>query len=102
MIDLEQHADGIILPVRAQPGARQNTLRGIEQGMLKVAVTQVPEKGKANRAIIETISKSLGLRKSQFELLQGETSRKKRFLVRHITRDEFFRRLHEALGSHDE
>ena len=102
MIDLDEHAEGVILPVRAQPGARRNTLRGIEQGMLKVAVTQAPEKGKANRAIIETISKSLGLRKSQFELLQGETSRRKRFLVRRITRKELFSRIREALGSIDE
>ena len=102
VIDLEQHTEGIVLPVRAQPGARQNALRGIEQGMLKVAVTQAPEKGKANRAIIETLAKSLGLRRSQFQLLQGETSRRKRFLVRQMTREEFFRRLREALGGYDE
>lgn len=85
MIDLEPHAAGTILPVRAQPGARRNEIRGEQDGMLKVCVTQVAEKGKANKALIEVLAKGLSLRKSQIELLSGETSSHKRFLVRDIT-----------------
>ena len=76
------------MPVRAQPGSRANGLRGEQDGMLKVSVTQIAEKGKANRAIVDTLAKELRLRKSQFELLSGETSRDKRFLVRGIPIDE--------------
>jgi len=53
--------------------------------MLKVCVTQVAEKGKANKALIEVLAKGLSLRKSQIELLSGETSSQKRFLIRDIT-----------------
>ena len=88
MLALASHPDGTILPVRAQPGARRSEIRGIQDGMLKVCVTQSPEKGKANRAIVELLSKSLGLKKSQIELLSGETSHQKRFLVRGVTIDE--------------
>ena len=85
MLILTSHPDGAILPVRAQPGARRNEICGIQNGMLKVCVTQSPEKGKANRAIVELLCKSLGLKKSQIELISGETSHQKRFLVRGIT-----------------
>jgi len=88
MLDLQSHAEGTILPVRAQPGARRNELRGDQDGMLKVSVTQSPEKGKANKAIVELLAKSLGLKKSQLELLSGETSHQKRFLVRGVTPTE--------------
>ena len=88
MIELEPHAEGVVLPVRAQPGARRNEIRGEQDGALKVCVTQVPEKGKANKAIVALLSKSLGLRKSQIELIAGETARQKRFLVRDIETDE--------------
>ena len=71
---LEPHADGTILPVRAHPGARRNEIRGVQDGMLKVSVTQAPEKGKANKAVIELLAKKLGLKKSQIELIAGETS----------------------------
>lgn len=93
MIDLQPHCDGTILPVHAHPGARRNELRGELHGMLKVCITQPPEKGKANKAIVELLSKRLSLRKSQFELVSGETSRQKRFLVREITPDELAERI---------
>jgi uncharacterized protein (TIGR00251 family) len=85
MIAIEPHADGAILPVRAQPGSRANGLRGEHHGALKVSVTQVAEKGKANQAIIKVLAKALGLRRSQVKLLSGETSPQKRFLVSGIT-----------------
>ena len=85
---LEPHPAGTILPVRAHPGARRNEIRGVQDGMLKVSVTQWPEKGKANKAVIELLAKKLGLKKSQIELVAGETSHQKRLLVRGIMRDE--------------
>lgn len=85
MIAIESHAEGVILPVRAQPGSRKSELRGAQDGALKVAVTQIAEKGKANKAIVAFLSKQLGLRKSQLELISGETSPQKRFLVRDVS-----------------
>jgi hypothetical protein len=98
MLALEPHRDGTILPVRAHPGARRNEIRGLQDGMLKISVTQAPEKGKANKAVIELLSKQLGLRKSQIELLAGETSSQKRFLVRDVPPDELRRRIEPWLA----
>jgi uncharacterized protein (TIGR00251 family) len=86
MVELQDHAEGVVLPVRAQPGARQNAVRGERAGALCVAVTQVAEKGKANAAVIEVLAAALGLRKSQLELLSGETNPQKKFLVRGVDR----------------
>jgi uncharacterized protein (TIGR00251 family) len=93
MIAIEPHSEGSILPVRAQPGARRNGLGGEQDGQLKVAVTQVAEKGKANRAIIEVLARKLSLRKSQVELLSGETMSRKRFLIRGLTPAELSQRI---------
>jgi uncharacterized protein len=98
MIFLESHSAGTILPVRAQPGARRNEIRGEQDGQLKVCVTQQPEKGKANKAVIELLAKRLGLKKSQIELLSGETSHQKRFLVRGIRTDELADLVQRGLG----
>ena len=99
MIALETHAEGVILPVRAQPGSRKNELKGEQAGALKVAVTQVAEKGKANKAIIEVLCNSLKLRRSQIELLAGELAAQKRFLVREITIEELAARIEQACPS---
>lgn len=93
MIALEPHAGGTILPVRAQPGSRRNEIRGQQDGALKVCVTQIAEKGKANKALVALLSKELSLRKSQLELLSGETSQQKRFLIRDITAADLAARL---------
>jgi len=95
-VDLEPHPEGTILPVRARPGARRNEIRGEQGGMLKACVTQSPEKGKANKALIGLLSKTLSLRRSQIELISGETSRAKRFLIRNVT-PESLRRIIDQL-----
>ena len=69
------------MPVRAHAGARQNAVLGERQGALRIAVTAAPEKGKANRAIIDLLSDRLGVAKSSIELIAGETTPQKRFLV---------------------
>jgi uncharacterized protein len=97
LISLESHTDGVILLVRAQPGARRNEIRGEQDGMLKVCVTQSPEKGKANKALVELLSKKLGLKKSQIELISGETSHHKKFLVRGMTLQELHSLLNETI-----
>ena len=93
MLAIEPHPDGVILSVHVHPGARRNEIRGVQNGQLKIGVTQAPEKGKANKAVIELLCKSLRLRKSQIELLSGETSRQKRFLVREIGTEELAERI---------
>src|SRR5271166_4877765 len=98
MLDLQPHPDGTILPVRAQPGARRNEIRGLQDGALKVCVTQAPEKGKANKAIVEVLAKWLGLRKSQIELISGETASQKKFLIREVGRQELSERIKTRLA----
>jgi len=96
-IALEPHPEGTILPVRARPAARRNEIRGEQDGMLKVSVTQAPEKGKANKALIGVLSKALRLRKSQIELIAGETSSNKRFLIRGVTVEALWQAIQRAL-----
>jgi uncharacterized protein (TIGR00251 family) len=98
MIALADHAEGCVLPVRAQPGARRPGVQGEQNGALRVAVAAPPEDGRANRALAEALRAALGLKRSQVALLSGQTGRDKRFLIRGLTRDELGRRLAALLG----
>lgn len=97
MIALAAHPDGTILPVHAHAAARKNALRGVRAGALQVSVTQAPEKGKANQAIIALLAKALKARKSQFELIAGTSSPMKKFLVRGISAVELALRIERVL-----
>jgi uncharacterized protein (TIGR00251 family) len=88
MIAITEHGDGCILPVRAQPGARRSGVVGEQAGALKVAVTAPPEDGRANQALLEVLRDALHLKRSQEELIGGETSRDKRFLIRGLPKGE--------------
>jgi uncharacterized protein (TIGR00251 family) len=97
MIAITDHAEGCVLPVRAQPGARRAGVQGEQNGALKVAVTAPPEDGRANQALVEMLREALGLKRSQVELLSGPTSRDKRFLIRGVARAALEKRLAELL-----
>jgi hypothetical protein len=98
MIELTAHTEGVVLAVRAQPGARANAVRGEQDGALKVAVTQVAEKGKANRAILAVLCDALQLKKSQVEILSGDLSAQKKVLIRGVTPTELTARLQPLLS----
>jgi hypothetical protein len=93
VIELDEHPAGIVLHVRAQPGARRREIRGIHAGALRVAVTQVAEKGRANRAVAELLCESLALKRSQLELLSGQTATEKRYLIRGLPAAELAARI---------
>ena len=98
MIQLSEHAEGVLVPVRAQPGARKAGILGEQAGALKVAVTAPPEDGKANKALAEVLRRALGVKRSQVELISGQTSRDKRFLIRGVTAGDLQARLAVLIG----
>jgi uncharacterized protein (TIGR00251 family) len=98
LIALEPHPDGVVVPVKALPGSRQNGIRGEHDGALKVSVTQVAEKGKANKALVFVLVDQLQLRKQQIELISGETSSRKRFLVRGVAEQSLRARIDALLA----
>src|SRR4029453_13732684 len=98
MIELSPHPEGVLLSVRAQAGARVNAVRGVQNRMLKVAVTQVAEKGKANQALAETLAAVLGLARSQVELASGAPSRQKKFLIRGVSQEDLSARIEAILA----
>jgi len=87
-LDIKPHAEGAILAVRAQPGAKRNAVLGEQASALKIAVTAPPEDGRANAALVELLRDWLDMKRSQVELAGGATNRNKTFLIRGLTPDE--------------
>lgn len=79
-------ADGAVLRLRVTPNARADSIEGVEpdadgQDQLRVKVRAVPEKGRANAAVIALLAKRLGLPKSSFSVIAGDTARTKRLAI---------------------
>ena len=99
MISVTPHAEGCVLAVRAQPGARKNAVVGEHGGALKVSVTAPPDDGRANEAMTHLLREWLGLKRSQVELVGGVSSRNKQFLITGVTMEELTALLTQRLTS---
>ena len=62
---------------RVEPGPQGEDA----QRPLRVRVTASPEKGRANGAAVKLIAKSLGLPKSDIQIIAGATARNKTLMV---------------------
>lgn len=74
--------DGLRISVRLTPGAGRNSIDGIGEdaagkAVLKVAVTAVPEKGRANKALTGLLAKTWRVPKTKIELIAGSKDRNK-------------------------
>lgn len=81
--------EGLQIHVRLTPKAARNAIQGWTAGpegqwVLKASVTAVPEKGKANDALVALLSKSWKLPKSAILIARGETDRNKTLILRDI------------------
>ena len=78
--------DGLQVRLRVSPKASRDAIDGVVadgqgNGVLKIAVTAVPEKGNANAAVIKLLAKAWRIRKSDMDIVQGATDRNKILLI---------------------
>lgn len=85
MLELVKEGDAVVVRVRVQPKASRDAIVGEHNGALKVSVTAPPDKGKANKAVVELLARALGTAKSNVALVSGAASRDKAFAVRGVT-----------------
>ncbi len=74
--------DGLLLFLRVTPNAGADRIEGVEQrddgtAVLRIRVRAIPDKGKANAAVIALVAKALGVPKSAVALVAGDTARLK-------------------------
>ncbi len=76
--DVEQ---GLLISVKVIPNASKNEIIK-SADTLKLRITSQPIEGKANKAVIEFLSKQLKVPKSYFEIVKGQASKDKKILIK--------------------
>ena len=87
MLDVVTTNTGVILSIRTQPHANRNRIIGEYGGRLKLTVTPAPEKGKANKAVIELLANTFHISESSIHIISGESSRDKRIMIEGLTQE---------------
>lgn len=81
------------LAVKITPNAGRNEITGLKEGVLQVRIGAPPDKGKANKELVDFLSEKLGVKKSGVLIIKGQTSRNKVISVAGLSREEIIKRL---------
>lgn len=62
------------ISIKVVPSSSRNKICGWHDKRLKIKVQAPPEDGKANKAVLNLISTTLGFKKSDIRIVSGDTS----------------------------
>lgn len=79
--------EGIIVNLKISPNASKNEIIKSPDGV-KVKITAQPIDGKANKCLVEYLSKLFRIPKSSILILKGETSKEKTILIKTVDDDK--------------
>ena len=80
-------AENLIIKLKISPNASKNEIIKTDE-MVKVKGTAQPIENKANKALVEFLSKNFKVPKSSIEIVKGETSKEKTILFKNISSDK--------------
>ena len=78
----------VIITVYVQPNAKQSKVISFHDGILKLKVAAHPINDRANKELVKFLSIILGIRKGNFSIVKGATSRLKTVTISGIGQDE--------------
>lgn len=78
---IKEVSNGIIIHIKIVPNSSKNDII-LEEEFIKVKVTAQPIENKANKALIELLSKTFKIPKTSIEILKGDTSKEKTLLIK--------------------
>ena len=79
--------EGLIIKLKISPNASKDEIIRTEDGV-KVKITAQPIDGKANKCLVEFLSKTFKVPKSSIEIVKGETSKEKTLLIKVFDNDK--------------
>jgi len=79
--------NGIIISLKISPNSSKNEFVA-NNGEIKIKIAAPPIDGKANKVLIEFLSKTFKIPKTYFEIVRGETSKEKTLLIKNIDNEK--------------
>jgi hypothetical protein len=74
-------AQGWLLSIHAQPGAKRSAVAGIHGEALKLRLAAPPVEGRANEALVDFLADALGVPRKSVSVVRGASARRKTVLV---------------------
>jgi uncharacterized protein (TIGR00251 family) len=92
-LKIENIEGGVVFLTKIVPGSSRTCVCGLLDGMLKIKISAPPEKGKANRCLLEFLAKQLGVKKNAVSIISGQTNPIKQVQALGISADALLKKL---------
>jgi uncharacterized protein (TIGR00251 family) len=76
---------GITITVKVVPGSSRTELVGMYGTAYKIRIAAPPERGKANKMLIEFLAEHFRIRRNAIQIISGKTSPLKQVLLRGVS-----------------
>lgn len=84
--------NGLILRIKIVPNSSKNEII-FEEEFLKIKVMAQPIENKANKALVEFLSKKLRTAKSNIQIVKGELNKEKTLLIAGFDEEKFLEKV---------
>ncbi|MBQ8168798.1 YggU family protein [bacterium] len=78
---IKETKDGLIVQFKISPNSSKNEIIKTDEG-IKIKITAQPIDGKANKALVEYLSKEFKIPKTYIDIVKGTTNKEKTVLFR--------------------
>jgi uncharacterized protein len=95
-ISVKPIAGGVQISVKVVPGASRDRIVGEFGDALKIAVSKPPQDGAANAAVIELLSKALGVPRRSVTILKGHAQPRKQIAITGVNVEDAMKRITEG------
>jgi hypothetical protein len=73
-LTVEEIDGSVVFKVKVVPGSSRTAVCGLHGEMVKIKISAAPEKGKANKCLLDFLAKLLGVKKKDISIISGKTS----------------------------
>ena len=78
---IKETENGLLIKIKIVPNSSKNEIV-LEDEFIKIKITAQPIENKANKALVEFLSKTFKVAKSNIEIVKGDTSKEKTLLIK--------------------
>jgi uncharacterized protein (TIGR00251 family) len=92
-VSVRELPDGVAIDLLVQPRASRERFGPVHDERIKLAVKAPPVDGAANEAVIKTLARIFGCKRSQVTITSGHSSRRKSVHIQGLTVDAVERQI---------
>jgi uncharacterized protein (TIGR00251 family) len=92
-LKIQKVEEDVVFLAKVVPASSKTAISGLLNGMVKIKVSAPPEKGKANKCLIDFLAKQLGVKTSDVSITTGQNNPIKKIKVSGLSAETVVRKL---------